>query len=66
MKYRITWFDKETKLVQSEGTYDINLSLVGMIDYYQNNLIEGNDCCIMEDPDNFPHTATSVDKIKKF
>lgn len=61
MKYRVTWFNKETKRVHSEGKYDIDSSLKEVVDYYQNNLIEGDDCCVMYDPDHFPHSRMESD-----
>lgn len=58
MKYRITWFKKETGKVHSEGTYQIDRTLKEVVEYYRDNdqLIDGDDLCVMVDPDHFPHS----------
>lgn len=56
MKYRVTWFNKETRKVHSEGKYEIAATIKEIADHYNSDLNEWDDFCVMADPDHFPHS----------
>jgi hypothetical protein len=62
MKYRVTWFKKDTGRVHSEGEYIMDNSFKEVSEHYRNNLCEGDDCCIMMDPDHFPHGKKGIEE----